>query len=105
MKWAKILPDAGKGAFDQWVGNGGGVQQVEGRRGEGDDDFATCGILRQVEFRGGWDFAERLNSAEMDPARMGCGEAEEFVGLRIRQGIREFRTSEFGGEVEEGSVG
>ena len=32
----------------------------------------------------------------------GCVEAREFVGLRIRQGIHEIRTSEFSGEAEGG---
>ena len=38
--------NVGKGAFGQWVGNGGSVRQVEGCRGEGDDDFAAGWIPR-----------------------------------------------------------
>ena len=73
-----------EGEFSRGFGNGGGVRQVEGRGGEGDDNFAACGILRHVEFHRGWNFTKRLNSAEMDPVRHGvAGKSEVSWGCKF----------------------
>ena len=55
----RIWSDVGKGAFGQWVGNSGGVRQVEGR------GVRVMTISRPVES------CDRLNSAGDGISRKG----------------------------------
>ena len=67
-----------EGEFSRGFGNGGACGRLKAA------GVRVMTISRPAEFCGGWNFAERLNSAEMDPVRREvAGKPEVLWGCKF----------------------